>query len=305
MTIYFVTLAMVLTLPAQSVQRSRPAAPVVPSPCEMSVSRLLTGFHFTEGPTFDKHGNFYFTDQRDRGGKIYRLDAAGKLSVIVAPSGRANGLAINSRDELIACQADGRVVAYALDGTPLRVLAAGWRGKNFNAPNDLVIDEHDGIYFTDPMMGAPLRSWLRHDAAVYYIAPDGGVKRLIDNLAAPNGIGMSPDRKTLYVVPSLDREVMAYPILGPGQLGRGRVAARVARDWFPVYVGGDGMTVDAAGNLWIASHRGVQVFDPAGRLLRIIAAPEPPANVAFGPDGTTLYITAKHSVYVARQRALQ
>jgi gluconolactonase len=65
-------------------------------------------------------------------------------------------------------------------------------------------------------------------------------------------------------------------------------------------VGGDGMAVDDVGNLWIASHRGVQVFDPCGRLLRIITLPEHPSNVAFGLDGKTLYITAQRSVYMLR-----
>jgi gluconolactonase len=274
-----------------------PAPTRLPKGPSGSVTRLLTGFRFTEGPVLDAEGNLYFTDQRDNGGRIYRLDKTGKLDILVADAGRANGLAINRRHELVACQGCGRIVAYSLDGASCRVLASGYRGRRFNAPNDLVIDEHDGIYFTDPVFGAP-RPLPQRREAVYYLAADGAVTRLIDNLDGPNGIALSPDGSTLYVAPSFDRKVMAYPIEVPGRLGPGRVFTRVERDWVPLYVGGDGMAVDDAGNLWIASHRGVQVFDPCGRLLRIIDLPEHPSNVAFGPDGRTVYITAKHSVYM-------
>jgi gluconolactonase len=302
MATYFAMLAAILALPGRPTSAAVPSGAALQSLAHerLALTRLVSGFRFTEGPVVDRHGNLYFTDLRDRGGKIYRLDSTGKLDVIVSPSGRANGLAINSHDELIACQAEGRIVAYSLDGAGCRVLASGWCGRRFNAPNDLAIDEHDGIYFTDPLFGAPPRAMLRHDAAVYYLAPDGTVTRLIDDLAAPNGIGLSLDRQTLYVVQSFDRAVMAYPILAPGRLGRGRVLTRLVRGWLPIYVGGDGMDVDAAGNLWIASHQGVQVVDPAGRLLRIVAVPEFPSNVALSPDGQTVYITAGHSVYVAR-----
>jgi gluconolactonase len=261
--------------------------------------KIATGFVYTEGPVVDFQDHLYFTDQRDGGGKIYRLDRAGKLDLLVACSGRANGLAINPQGELVACQMNGRIVAYSLDGKSCRVLADSYHGRRFNAPNDLVIDRGGGIYFTDPVFGAP-RPLPQRKAAVYYLGPDGAVTRLIDDLANPNGIGLSPDEQTLYVVPSMQPEVMAYPILEPGKLGPDRVFARVRRDWVPLYVGGDGMAVDGGGNLYIASHRGIQIFDPCGRLLRIVSLREHPSNVAFNLDGTTLYITARHSIYAAQ-----
>jgi gluconolactonase len=261
--------------------------------------KIATGFVFTEGPVVDHQDHLYFTDLRDRGGKIYRRDPAGKIDLLVACSGRANGLAINPHGELVACQAIGRIVAYSLDGQSCRVLADGYHGRRFNAPNDLVIDKDGGIYFTDPLLEARRLFPPQGKAAVYYLAPDGAVTRLIEGLDNPNGIGLSPDQQTLYVVQSTDRAVMAYPIMAPGVLGRGRVFCRVRRDWVPLYVGGDGLEVDAAGNLYIASHRGVQIFDPCGRLARILSLPEHPSNLAFSRDGATLYITAQHSIYAA------
>ena len=62
--------------------------------------------------------------------------------------------------------------------------------------------------------------------------------------------------------------------------------------------GGDGLTVDVKGNLYITTGLGIQVYDPAGKLLGIITFPEQPANCTFGgPDGTTLYATARTSLY--------
>src|SRR5262245_25556630 len=111
---------------------------------------LYTGFALTEGPAADRHGNLYFTDHRDRPGKIYRIDPAGRLSLFVGDSGRAHGLKINAQGEVVACQLDGQVVAYAPDGSSCRILTASFQGRKYNAPNDLVIDRCGGVYFTDP-----------------------------------------------------------------------------------------------------------------------------------------------------------
>ena len=99
------------------------------------IQRIATGFIYTEGPVFDAHGNLYFTDQLDLPGKIYRMDPAGVVTLLVADSGMANGLKINAQNELVACQMkEGRIVAYSLDGKHCRVIATGFCGKRFNAP---------------------------------------------------------------------------------------------------------------------------------------------------------------------------
>ncbi|MCI0376178.1 MAG: SMP-30/gluconolactonase/LRE family protein [Gemmataceae bacterium] len=274
---------------------------ILPPPCWHApqpvgpMVRLHTGFVYTDGPV-ERDGNLYFTDNRAWPSRIYKRDPQGHVTLWLAPSGRANGLAFNSSGELVACQMDGRIVAYDAQ-SGMRVLASGYCGRRFNAPNDLVIDRQGGIYFTDPCFGAPLLK-PQGRVAVYYLTPDGGVTRLIDNLANPNGITLSPDEKTLYVVPSFQNEVMAYPVLGPGELGPGRVFAHMARSWNLFYPGGDGIRLDVAGNLYIASQRGIQVFDPTGKLLRIVPVPERPSNLAFGGrHGNILYITARNSVY--------
>jgi len=192
---------------------------------------------------------------------------------------------------------DGRVAAYSPDGKSRRVLADSYDGKRFNAPNDLVIDKQGGVYFTDPAFNAP-RPLPQGKTCVYYIASDGKVSRLIDDLPNPNGVLLSPDEKTLYVIPSGQAEMMAYPVEAPGKIGKGRVFCTLKQRRESEKGGGDGLTVDEKGNLYITSGLGLQVFDPDGKLLGIIALPEVPANVDFGgKDLKTLYVTARSSLY--------
>jgi gluconolactonase len=86
-------------------------------------------------------------------------------------------------------------------------------------------------------------------------------------------------------------------VLAPGVLGPGRRFCRIAPSANPLYLGGDGATLDRAGNLYVATQRGVQIFDSAGCLRKIVRVPERPANVAFNLDESVLYITARRSVY--------
>jgi gluconolactonase len=265
------------------------------------IVKLHTGFMFTEGPAADRNGNLYFSDIPAQ--RIYRVDAKGKLSTFREKSNRANGLKVNAKGEVVACEMAGRVVAISSEGKKVRVLAEKYEGKRFNAPNDLVIDKGGGVYFTDPGFGAP-QPLPQGKTAVYYIAPGGKVTRLIDNLGQPNGVVLSPDEKTLYVIPTGPAEMMAYRVEGPGKIGKGRVFCTLRGKDGRKGTGGDGATVDSKGNLYITSQIGIQVFSPKGKFLGVIAFPEQPANVAFGgADRKTLYVTARTSLYTVRMEA--
>jgi gluconolactonase len=258
-------------------------------------AKVHGGFEFTEGPASDGHGNLYFSDIPTN--RIYRLDQDGRLSILLEPSGHANGLMLNAAGTLFACQMDGQVVAIDLETKKVTVVAGQYQDKRFNAPNDLVLDRTGGIYFSDPQFRAP-QPLPQGIEAVYYVAPDNSVARLLDNLPAPNGVILSPDEKTLYVAPSAQKEVWAYPIESPGKLGQGRVFCTVKQADEKTVSGGDGLTIDAAGNLYVATALGLQVFAPDGNLLGVLACPEQPANVTFGgPELTTLYVTARTSLY--------
>lgn len=266
------------------------------------IVKLHTGFQFTEGPAADKDGNVFFTDIP--ASRIYRVDAAGQLSIFREPSNSTNGLMPNAAGELVGCEMEGRVVAMSPDGKSIRPVAETYQGKRFNAPNDLVIDRSGGVYFTDPHFRAPT-PLPQGVTAVYYAAPDGEVTRLVDDLKAPNGVILSPDEETLYVIPSLQAEMMAYPVESPGRLGKGRVFCRLEQPQGATGRGGDGLTVDIEGNLYITSALGLQVFDAQGNLLGILAFPEQPSNVTFGgADRKTLYVTARTSLYTAPMEAV-
>jgi gluconolactonase len=259
------------------------------------VKKVHGGFQFTEGPTFDREGNIYFSDVR--GDKLYEIDAKGELSTILDPSHHTNGLMMNAAGKIVACEMDGRLVEVDPKTKQVKSLADSYEGKRFNAPNDLVIDQGGGIYFTDPHFSAPmpLPQGVR---AFYYRAPDGKVTRLGEVEAAPNGIILSPDEKTLYVIPSGQAEMLAYPVTAPGKIGDKRIFCTLKQASGKTNGGGDGLAVDVKGNLYITSALGVQVFDPAGSLLGIIEFPEQPANCDFGgKDMKTLYATARTSVY--------
>ncbi len=260
------------------------------------VKQIQTGFEFTEGPAADAAGNLFFTDIPNN--RIHKLDASGQLSVFAEPSGHCNGLMVVG-DRLLACEMDGRLKQYSLTDAKETVLSDKHGDKRFNAPNDLVIDQAGGIYFTDPRFRAP-EPWPQGKEAVYYRAADGTVTRLIEDRKAPNGVILSPDEKTLYVIPSMEKEMWAYPVESPGKIGAGKLLCELRQAPGATSGGGDGLTIDTAGNLYITSAFGIQVVSADGKILGVISFPEQPANVTFGgPDHKTLYVTARKSLYTA------
>lgn len=259
------------------------------------VKKVHGGLQFTEGPAFDREGNLFFSDVQ--GDKLYKVDPKGDLSVLLDPSHHTNGLMMNGAGKIVACEMDGRLIEVDPKTKAVKSLADGYEGKRFNAPNDLVIDRDGGIYFTDPHFRAPmpLPQGVR---AFYYRAPDGKVTRLGEVETAPNGIILSPDEKTLYVIPSGQAEMLAYPVQSPGKIGDKRTFCTLKQAAGKTTGGGDGLAIDVKGNLYITSALGVQVFDPSGSLLGIIEFPEQPANCDFGgKDMKTLYATARTSIY--------
>lgn len=265
------------------------------------IVKLHTGLQFTEGPAADGQGNVYFSDIPAH--TIYKIDAAGKLSVFTDESNHSNGLMFNASGEMTACEMDGQIAVWNVASKKRRVIAPGYKGKRFNAPNDLVIDRQGGVYITDPKFRAP-DPLPQGTQDVYYIDRQGKVTRVVEDLPAPNGVILSPDEKTLYVFPSLQAEMMAYPVEAPGKLGEGKVLVRLKQKEKDGNSGADGVTIDTKGNLYITSQLGLQVVTPAGKLLGIIPFPEQPANVTFGGnDRKTLYVTARTSIYTVKMEA--
>ena len=276
----------------------RPAAAAEPIPNigpAGEVVKVATGFGFTEGPAWDGKALLYFTDIPNA--RIHTVNAAGETAVFVEESGPCNGLMFNREGELVACNMGGQLVAWNVATKEKRVLAGEFEGKRFNAPNDLVIDAAGGIYFTDPMFRAP-QPLPQGVQGVYYRSADGKVSRVVNDAPAPNGVLLSRDEKTLYVLPSMSAEMQAYPVKAPGQLGDMRVFCKVKNPPGRDNGGCDGATIDEHGNLYLTTALGVQVFSPSGEALGVIEVPEQPSNCTFGgPDGKTLYVTARTSLY--------
>ncbi|MEP4684239.1 MAG: SMP-30/gluconolactonase/LRE family protein, partial [Rhodopirellula bahusiensis] len=133
------------------------------------VQQVHTGFQFTEGPAATDNGTLYFTDIPNTA--IHRLSRDGELSLLTDQSNHSNGLWPLSDTKLLACEMDGAVVMHDLSGdSPKRiVLTDSFNGKRFNACNDLVVDNHGGLYFTDPQYRAP-EPWPQTERCVYYLA---------------------------------------------------------------------------------------------------------------------------------------
>ena len=271
---------------------------------------LAEGFRWSEGPVWDRaQGRLLFSDVPNN--VVHSWSETGGAAVFLRPSGYtgpegrggrepgANGLAFDARGRLILCQHGNRQLArLAADGR-FETLAERFEGKRFNSPNDLVLAKDGTIYFSDPPYGLartfedPGREigW----NGVYRLAADGRLTALVRDLKAPNGIGLSPDGRTLYVGQS-DPErpvVMAYDLKADGTVAGGRVLF----DTKPLRALGpgapDGMKVDARGNVFTTGPGGVLVVTPKGEYLGAIVTGVPTANCAFGgPDGATLYVTA-------------
>lgn len=256
------------------------------------IERVSTGHRFVEGPAWDGAGRLYYTDVPQ---KIIHVLEQGSVTQFTTESRRANGLMVAADGRLIACEMTGALVAYDVESKQRSVLASAHDGHTFNAPNDLVIDRAGGIYFTDPRFGAP-DPLPQGQEGVYYL-PAGGDQAVsvAQSLPAPNGILLSPDEATLYVLPSASPVMLAYAVEAPGRLGPAREFCRTKGG---PNEGSDGGAMDSQGNVYLTTSSGVQVFSAAGAYLGTIELPEHPANCTFGgPDLKTLYVTARSGVY--------
>jgi gluconolactonase len=274
---------------------------------------------FFEGPAVDEEGNVFFSDITSN--RILKMNSRGDVSVFRADSGRANGNAFDAAGRLISCEGFGlgaggrrRVVRTDMKSGATTVLTEHFEGKRYNSPNDVCVDGRRRIWFTDPRYGD--RDGMEMDVeGVYRIDPEGGVTRVLGktDVQKPNGIAVTPDGNTMYVVDSNDalggnRKIWAFDVSALGELGNRRMLCD-----FRQGRGADGLRVDMLGNLWIAAGirtprppaevtdvpQGVYVFNPQGKLLGRVPIPEDyVTNLAFGSsDRKTLYVTAGTSIY--------
>lgn len=285
--------------------------------------RVTTGLQFPEGPVALVDGSVLVTEIR--GGRVTRVLPNGERRTFAQTGGGPNGAAIGPDGALYVCNAgcarwaerpwpypDPDAISLLLpaehldeepppsiqrvrpDTGAIEALHVACEGRPLRRPNDLVFDVEGGLWFTDSGRGTA-RS--RDLTGVFYAAPDGSrLEEVIQPLEMPNGIGLSPDGQTLYVVETRTRRLWACALAGPGRVKSRRGLASIPSGG-PLNFGGcDSLCVDAAGNVIVATlgTGGVTVVSPEGALVAHVALDDPmTTNACFGgPELRTLYVTA-------------
>jgi len=254
-----------------------------------SAERVVDGLKFTEGPAWDAKGFVVFSDIPAN--RIYRWEEGKELAVFREPSQNSNGLAFDAKGRLVACEHGARrVTRTEADGTT-SVLADRFEGKRLNSPNDLTLGPDGSIYFTDPPYGVKPDERELDFQGVFRIAPDGKLSLVVKDLGRPNGLGLSPDGKRLYVDDSERKLVNVYDVQSDGSVANGRLLIELAQHGTRVC---DGLKVDAEGNLYVTGTEGVYVVSPEGKFLARIGCAGQCTNCCFGgADRKTLFVTGR------------
>jgi len=276
---------------------------------EARIEKLAEGFEWSEGPVWVPDGNYLlFSDIPQNA--IFKWKEGEGISIYMKPSGYSgevtrggepgsNGLALDEQGRLVLCEhGDRRISREQSPGGEKTTLVDNYQGKRLNSPNDLCFRSNGDLYFTDPPYGLPKGvedpSRKLDFQGVYRLTPSGELQLLTDELSRPNGIGFSPDEKTLYVANSdPERAIwMRYDVTEDGRIENGRVLFD-ATSWVGQRAGlPDGLKVAAGGNLFATGPGGVLILTAEGEHLGTILTGEATANCAWGGDGSVLYITA-------------
>lgn len=280
-----------------------------------TIKILASGFEWTEGPLWIEDGEYLlFSDIPNN--KVYKLDSKNDTITYLSPSGftgkdfkgvepGSNGLLLNPEGELVLMQHGDRRVSKmnaSLDHPTedYSALATEYKGKRLNSPNDGVFDKMGNLYFTDPPYGLPERL---NDSGkelefqgVYCLLTSGELVVVDDQIKFPNGIGLSPNGRELYVAESNPENAVwhAYDIVSPGKVENRTLLADAThlvgeegQQGLP-----DGLKVHSSGNVFATGPGGVWVFDSNGKVLARIYTGQKTANCALTTDEKTLFMTA-------------
>ncbi len=254
------------------------------------------GLDHPEGLAFDADGDLWAGGEL---GQIYRINARGKVQTVATLGGFNLGLTFSARQELFVCNFKlGALLQMDRSGKTIRSWERVGRYR-IRTPNFAVFDRAGNLYFSDS--GA----WKQNDGFLFVLRPKGNIEQLLSGLAFPNGMSLSADDRTLYIVESTKDDVLAVPVDDGRVSGKPHVFASGLHN-IP-----DGAALDAAGNLYVtcyASHhvykvtpRGkVSVFawDREGTMLAS------PTNVAFGgPNFDEMYFPNLSRWHICRVRA--
>jgi gluconolactonase len=278
----------------------------------MDVTVMTQGLAFPEGPVALSDGAVLVVEiQR---GTLTRVAEDGTQSIVAELGGGPNGAALGPDGHCYICNnggfewhkgrdgrvfpgeqpanyTGGRIERVDLKTGAVETLYEACNGERLKGPNDLVFDQTGGFWFTDHGKTSPRT---RDRTGVFYAAADGSrIEEVIFPMEAPNGIGLSPDEKTLYVAETPTGRLWAYAIASPGALDvdipRRMLAQRPDFHMF------DSLAVDALGNVCVATliTGGITSHSPDGSAVEFFAMPDVlTTNIAFGgEDLQTAYIT--------------
>ncbi len=287
---------------------------------EAKMEKLAEGFQFIEGPVWHPAGYLLFSDPNAN--VIYKYSPKTKnVEVYITKSGYtgtdvgkihqpgSNGLTLDKNGLLYVAQhGNRRIIRHERKG-PITVLTNNHNGRRLNSPNDLVLKSDGTLYFTDPPYGLEKAYDDPKKETPFqgvYRVKNGKTELLSDKIGGPNGIAFSPDEKYLYVSNWDIRDVMnskklyRFPVNRDGTLGEPELFFEM--DQTDDAEALDGVKVDVQGNVFVSAPGGIWIISPEAKLLGKIVGPERPANMAWGEDGKTLYLTAHKGLYKIRTR---
>lgn len=276
----------------------------------MVLELIAEGLDFPEGPVAMADGSVVLTEIR--GERLTRVRADGSKEALAEIDGGPNGAAIGPDGAVWICD-NGRAFSYhEQDGlsipglTPANHrpgcirrydLASGGLETVYDgliAPNDLVFDTNGGFWFTDHGVGTADG---RRFGALYHASADGSaISRQRDGLIGPNGVGLSPDGRTVYVADTYLQRLWAFDIEAPGTLAPppGFAPGRVVCN-LPGYQLLDSLAVEAGGKVCVATivNGGISIIDPDGSVEHVPVPDAVTTNICFGgADMRDAWITA-------------
>lgn len=283
-------------------------------PLNVKIERIVSHRQWVEGPVWNrKEGYLLFSDIPTN--SIIKWQEGKGTSVFLKPSGYtgkapfdgpepgSNGLAFDPAGRLVSAEhGDRRISRLEKNGKKI-TLVARYEGKRINSPNDLVFKSTGDLYFTDPPFGLP-QSYddPRKETpfqGVYKYSKDGKLTLLTKDIKAPNGIAFSPDEKKLYIsnADPANAVWMVFDVKADGIIENGKVLFN-GTAWAKNKSGvPDGMKVDREGNIFGAGPGGIHAISADGKHLGSIETGVPTGNLAWGEDGSSLFLTSNTNIY--------
>ena len=272
---------------------------------DFEIETLTDDCQFTEGPVWNEAGYYLFSDIAAN--TIYKIVPGSKKEIFISDSGTdnkededlkpdqigSNGLAYDKNGELLVCRHGSHMIAK-WNGDSLSPYISSYKNKPFNSPNDLIVDEKNRIFFSDPPYGlkeAKLNPGKFQPLAGVYCYEDGITNLICDKYQYPNGVCITPNGKELYICSNKPTEkfISVYYL---ATLEFSRVLAEE---------NSDGIKCDPKGNIYLCNNGGIIILDNEGRRMALIQLATIPANCCFGgPGKKDLLITARQNVFLIR-----